>query len=63
MADTASDKGIGLGLVFGLLAVAGALVMLVVPGGLAAAWGYAAAVVAASLLIPTVHAYAPSGNR
>lgn len=59
----ASDKGIGLGLLFGLLAVGGALVMLVVPSGLTGAWGFAAAMIGATLSIPVVHAYAPSGNR
>lgn len=59
----ASDKGIGIGLLFGLLAVGGALVMLVVPAGLAGAWGFAAATVAATLAVVAVHVYAPSGNR
>jgi hypothetical protein len=53
-----SDKGIGLGLLFFLLAVGGTLAMLAVPGGLVGAWGFAAAMVAGMFLIVAVHAYA-----
>ena len=53
-----SDKGIGLGLLFFLLAVGGTLAMLAVPGGLVGAWGFAAAMVAGMILIVAVHAYA-----
>lgn len=53
-----SDKGLGLGLLFGLLAIGGALGMLAVPGGLAGAWGFATAMVAGVILIVAVHAYA-----
>lgn len=55
--EVTSDKGLGFGLLFGLLAVGGALGMVAVPGGLVAAWGFAAAVVAGSVLIVAVHAY------
>lgn len=53
-----SDKGIGLGLLFFLLAVGGTLAMLAVPGGLVGAWGFAATMVAGMILIVAVHAYA-----
>ncbi len=56
--NVASDKGLGLGLLFGLLAAGGALGMVAVPGGLTAAWGFAAAMIAGVILIVAVHAYA-----
>ncbi|MEM4781545.1 MAG: hypothetical protein QXG03_08310 [Halalkalicoccus sp.] len=58
MNQTASDKGLGLGLLFGLLAALGTVAMFVAPGGLVGAWGFAAAMVAAMVLIVAVHAYA-----
>jgi hypothetical protein len=54
----ASDKRIGIGLLFGLIAVGGALVALVVPGGLMGAWGFAAAMVAGMLAVLAIHVYA-----
>lgn len=52
-----SDKGIGLGVLFSLLAIGGALVMLAGPGQLTKAWGFAAAMTAASLAVVALHAY------
>lgn len=52
-----SDRGIGLGLLFGLVAVGGALVAFVLPGGPASAWGFAAAMVAGMLSVFAIHAY------
>ncbi|WP_122089099.1 DUF7525 family protein [Halalkalicoccus subterraneus] len=52
-----SDKGIGIGLLFGLLAAGGALAMVAVPGGLISAWGFAAAMIAGTILVVAVHAY------
>jgi hypothetical protein len=52
-----SDRGMGLGLLFGLVAVGGALVALVLPGGLAGAWGFAAAMVAAMLSVLAIQLY------
>lgn len=56
--QVASDKGVGLGLLFGLLAVGGTLAMVAVPGGLVGAWGFAAAMVAGIILMVAVHVYA-----
>lgn len=53
-----SDKGVGLGVLFAVLTLVGALVMLAAPGQLATAWGFAAAMVAASLAVVAVHAFA-----
>lgn len=53
-----SDKGLGLGLLFGLLAAGGTIAMLVAPGGLVGAWGFATAMVAGTILVLAVHAYA-----
>lgn len=53
-----SDKGLGLGMLFGLLAAGGALGMVAVPGGLVSAWGFAAAVLAGVVLVVAVHIYA-----
>lgn len=53
-----SDKELGYGLLFGLLAAGGALAMIVSPVDLLAAWGFAAAVIAGCVLIVAVHAYA-----
>lgn len=53
MADgaTRSDRGVGAALALGLVAVGGALVMALNPGGPLAGWGFAAAIVAASLAV------------
>ncbi|MFB6127035.1 MAG: hypothetical protein ABEJ79_07070 [Halolamina sp.] len=57
----ASDKGIGLGVLFGLLAVGGAALTLVVPsqevtfaGISLASWGFGVAMVAATLAVVAV---------
>lgn len=52
-----SDKGIGLGIAFGLLAVGGALVMLAGPTQVTQAWGFAGAMVAGTLAVVAIHAY------
>jgi hypothetical protein len=54
----ATDKRTGVGLLFSLIAVGGALVALVVPGGLMGAWGFAAAMVAGMLAVLAIHVYA-----
>ncbi|MFP8955793.1 hypothetical protein ACLI4Y_03625 [Natrialbaceae archaeon A-CW3] len=57
MADhtKSTDKGLGLGLVFGLLALLGALVMLTTAPQIEAAWGFAAAVAFGALAIVGMH--------
>jgi hypothetical protein len=52
-----SDKGLGLGLVFSLLAVVGALIMLAGPTEITKAWGFAAAMVAGALAVLVIHVY------
>lgn len=52
-----SDKGIGLGVVFALMAGVGALGMLVVPGQVGTAWAFALAMVAAALSVVAIQAY------
>ena len=54
MADTqtvSSDMGIGLGVVFSLLALVGAGVMIAAPTQSLRAWGFAAAMIAAGLAV------------
>jgi len=55
--DVVTDKGIGLAVVFGALALAAAGVQLATDGT-TAAYGFAAAMVAGSLLVVAQHAYA-----
>ncbi|MFD1563999.1 hypothetical protein ACFR99_10605 [Haloarchaeobius amylolyticus] len=50
-----TDKGIGLGLALGALAVIGALVMLVGAPEVTAAWGFAGAVLFSSLAVVGIH--------
>jgi hypothetical protein len=60
MAETGlqSDKGIGLGLLFGALGVAGAVVMYVAAEQqLLAGWGFALAVVFGSLAVAAVQIF------
>lgn len=60
MADTAirSDKAIGLGLVFGALAVLGSVVMYVAAAQqVVAGWGFALAVLAASVAVAAIHVF------
>jgi len=54
----ATDKGVGFGVLFSILAVAGALAMLLAPGQLGKAWGFAVAMVAAIVAVVAVQAYA-----
>lgn len=60
MAETAirSDKAVGLGLVFGALAVLGAVLMYVAAARqVLAGWGFALAVLAASLAVAAIHVF------
>jgi len=60
MADTAiqSDKAIGLGVLFGALGVAGALVMYVAASQqITAGWGFALAVLFGSLAVTAMHVF------
>ncbi|WP_135820005.1 DUF7525 family protein [Halostella litorea] len=53
----ASDKGIGFAMLFSLLAVAGTVGMYLGAPGRAAAWGFGAAVLFASLAVAYIHVY------
>ena len=60
MAETGlrSDKSLGLGLVFGMLAAVGALVMFVESADhLLAGWGFALAMLAGSVAIAAIHIF------
>ena len=60
MTETASrsDKGVGLGILFGLLGVGGAVGMLVFASDhLIAGWSFALAMVAGALAIAAIHLY------
>jgi hypothetical protein len=52
-----SDKSIGLAVVLGVLALAGALVMLAVPNSVIGALGFAAAMTIGSILVVALHVY------
>lgn len=52
-----SDKGIGMLVLFSLLAVGGAAAMLVVPGQVNKALGFALAIIAASLAVVATQVY------
>ena len=54
-----SDVGLGLTVVFGLLALVGAVAMLAAPGQVTKAWGFALAVAAATLSVVAAQVYAP----
>jgi hypothetical protein len=61
MAETAtwSDKALGLGLLFGLLGIAGAVVMYVAAADqLTAGWGFALAMLFGGLSIAAIHVFA-----
>jgi hypothetical protein len=53
-----TDKGVGFGVLFSILAAVGGLAMLLAPGQLGKAWGFAAAIVAAIVAVAAVQAYA-----
>ena len=55
--SAATDKGVGLALVLGALAVLGALLMLIGAPDVTAAWGFAAAVFFSSLAVVGIHLY------
>ncbi|WP_254763782.1 DUF7525 family protein [Natrinema marinum] len=52
-----TDKGVGLALALGALAVIGALLMLTGAPEITAAWGFAAAVLFSSLAVVGIHLY------
>jgi hypothetical protein len=54
----ATDRGVGFGVLFSLLAAVGALAMLFAPGQLAKAAGFAVAVAAALVAVVAIQAYA-----
>ncbi|AFO58839.1 MULTISPECIES: DUF7525 family protein [Natrinema] len=53
----ATDKGVGLALALGALAVIGALLMYAGAPDVTAAWGFAAAVLFSSLAVVGIHLY------
>jgi hypothetical protein len=55
---TKTDKGVGFGVLFGIVATLGALVMLAAPGQLSKAGGFALAMAAALCSVVAVQAYA-----
>lgn len=55
--ETRTDRGVGLTLVLGVLAVLGALAMLASPGNALAGWGFAAAMTFATLAVVGIHLY------
>jgi hypothetical protein len=52
-----TDKGFGLAVVFAVLTGLGAVAMLAAPGQVAKAWGFAVAMVAATLAVVALHIY------
>ena len=53
-----TDKSLGLGLVFGIVAVLGALVMYIAAADqLTAGWGFALAMIAASIAVAVIHIF------
>ena len=52
-----TDKGTGLGLAFGAVALLGAIVMMISAPEIEAAWGFAAAIIFGGLAIMGVHVY------
>jgi hypothetical protein len=52
-----SDKGIGLGIAFSLLAIVGAVIMLTGGSEITIAWGFAAAMVAGALAVVAIQVY------
>ncbi|MFB6179649.1 MAG: hypothetical protein ABEI77_08000 [Halorientalis sp.] len=62
MAETGlqSDKGLGLGFVFGIVAVIGALVMFTAAGAgnhLTAGWGFALAMLGGGIAVAMIHIF------
>ncbi|WP_246999311.1 DUF7525 family protein [Halosolutus gelatinilyticus] len=55
--EAATDKGIGLSLALGALAVIGAALMFAGAPEIEAAWGFAAAMVFGSLAVVGIHLY------
>ncbi|WP_224269270.1 DUF7525 family protein [Haloprofundus salinisoli] len=54
---TRTDMGIGIAMLFSMLTLVGAAVMLAGPNQFTQAWGFAGAMVAASLAVAAVHVY------
>ena len=52
-----TDMGVGIGLLFGLLAAAAAVYTFVAPGQFESALGFGAAVALASLCVAAIHAW------
>lgn len=52
-----TDRGLGLGLLFGGLAVVGALVMMATAPDQTAAWGFAGAVAFGCLAVVAIHVF------
>jgi hypothetical protein len=61
--DTTTDMGIGVTLAFGVLAVIGALVMVIGAPAKTAGAGFAAAMIFAALAIVAVQVYDPAPNE
>jgi len=59
MAETGlqSDKSLGLGLVFGIVAIIGALVMFIASDQLTTGWGFALAMIAGSIAVAAIHIF------
>ncbi|WP_265110589.1 DUF7525 family protein [Halosolutus halophilus] len=55
--ETTTDKGVGLTLALGAIAVIGAALMLVGAPDIEAAWGFAAAVLFSSFAVVAIHLY------
>ncbi|MFC4544471.1 hypothetical protein ACFO5R_21300 [Halosolutus amylolyticus] len=55
--ETTTDKGVGLTLALSVLAVIGAVLMIVGAPDIEAAWGFAAAVLFSSLAVVAIHLY------
>lgn len=52
-----TDKGLGLALLFGSLALVGAIVMLVGAPDVTAAWGFAGAMLFGTLAVISIHVF------
>lgn len=55
--QVATDKGIGLAVLFTLLAVGGAFAVFLSPETAVAGWGFAAAMVSGCLAVAAIHLY------
>ena len=55
--ETSGDTGVGLAILLSLLSVGGAFLMYLSPDDPLAGWGFALAILAASLAVAAVHLY------